>query len=148
MKKVNFSGGNKINLTKSFKFYGNFNFTYGRVESKDSNPKRSLDHIPPFYGKTGFNFENKLVNLDLNMLYSGKKHLEDYSNSGEDNLIYAPVNGMPAWETYNFKTAVKPYKDLMLFIGLENILDIQYRTFSSGINAAGRNFYLGAKYQL
>ena len=138
----------KINLTKSFKFYGNFNFTYGRLEAKDSNPKRPLDHIPPFYGKTGFNFENKWVNLDLNMLYSGKKYLEDYSNSGEDNLIYAPANGMPAWETYNFKAAVKPYKDLMLFIGVENILDIQYRTFASGINAAGRNFYLGAKYQL
>ena len=138
----------KINLTKSFKFYGNFNFTYGRLEAKDSNPKRPLDHIPPFYGKMGFNFENKWVNLDLNMLYSGKKYLEDYSNSGEDNLIYAPANGMPAWETYNFKAAVKPYKDLMLFIGVENILDIQYRTFASGINAAGRNFYLGAKYQL
>ncbi|WP_395078024.1 TonB-dependent receptor plug domain-containing protein [Flavobacterium sp.] len=138
----------KINLTKLLKFYGNFNFTYGRVEANDKNPKRPLDHIPPFYGKTGFNFENKWINLDLNMLYNGKKYLEDYSNSGEDNLVYAPANGMPAWETYNFKAAVKPYKDLMLFTGVENILDIQYRTFASGINASGRNIYLGLKYQL
>jgi hemoglobin/transferrin/lactoferrin receptor protein len=28
---------------------------------------------------------------------------EAYSSSGEDNLQYAPVNGMPAWETYNVK---------------------------------------------
>lgn len=138
----------KINLAKSLKFYGNFNFTYGRVEAKDGKAERPLDHIPPFYGKTGFNFENKWVNLDLNMLYNGKKYLEDYSNSGEDNLVYAPVNGMPAWQTYNFKAAVKPYKDLMLFTGVENMLDIQYRTFASGINASGRNFYFGLKYNL
>ena len=145
---VGYSTALKINLLKNLNFYGNFNFTYGRVEASNGNPSKPLDHIPPFYGKTGFNFENKWINLDLNMLYNGKKYLEDYSNSGEDNLVYAPANGMPAWETYNFKAAVKPYKDLMLFTGVENILDIQYRTFASGINASGRNIYLGLKYQL
>ena len=84
----------------------------------------------------------------MNILYSGKKSLEDYSNSGEDNLVYAPANGMPAWQTYNFKAAVKPYKDIMLFSGIENIMDIQYRTFASGMNASGRNFYFGLKYNL
>ena len=142
-----YSTGLKINITPSFKFYGSFNYTYGRVESRDTNPKRPLDHIPPYYGITGFNFENKWVNLDLNMLYNGKKHVEDYSNSGEDNLVYAPANGMPAWQTYNFKVAVKPYKNVMVFTGVENIVDVQYRTFASGINAAGRNIYLGLKYQ-
>jgi hemoglobin/transferrin/lactoferrin receptor protein len=37
-------------------------------------------------------------------------------------------------------------KSTTIFAGVENILDIQYRTFSSGINAAGRNLYIGAKY--
>ncbi|WP_394759095.1 TonB-dependent receptor plug domain-containing protein [Flavobacterium sp.] len=138
----------KINFLKSLKFYGSFNFTYGRLESDGTNTEKPLDHIPPFYGKTGFNYENKWINFDLNMLYNGKKHLEDYSASGEDNLVYAPVNGMPAWQTYNFKAAVKPFEDFTVFSGLENILDIQYRNFASGINASGRNFYIGAKYTL
>ena len=29
---------------------------------------------------------------------------------------------------------------------IENILDTQYRTFSSGINAPGRNIYAGLHY--
>jgi len=80
------------------------------------------------------------------MLYNGKKHLEEYSDSGEDNLQYAPKNGMPAWQTYNFKSAFKPLRNLTIYTGIENILDIQYRAFASGINAPGRNFYGGMKY--
>jgi hemoglobin/transferrin/lactoferrin receptor protein len=62
-----------------------------------------------------------------------KKKKEDYSSSGEDNLQYAPVNGMPAW-TYNAKKWWSVC-NATLFVGVENILDTQYRTFSSGINA-------------
>jgi hemoglobin/transferrin/lactoferrin receptor protein len=134
----------KWNILKEFKFYGSYNFTYGRVVNEDKT-ERPLDHIPPHYGKVGFNFENKWLNLDLNMLYNGKKHLKDYSSSGEDNLQYAPAYGMPAWQTYNFKAGVKAMKALSLYAGVENILDIQYRIFASGINAPGRNIYFGTK---
>jgi hemoglobin/transferrin/lactoferrin receptor protein len=53
---------------------------------------------------------------------------------------------MPAWETYNVKTSVEVYHNATLFAGVENILDTQYRTFSSGINAPGRNIYGGFRY--
>ncbi|MDN4634827.1 hypothetical protein QCD71_25310, partial [Sphingomonas sp. PsM26] len=65
--------------------------------------KRPLDHIPPYFGKLGINYTPKWANFEAYMLFNGKKHLSDYSTSGEDNLNYAPANGMPAWETYNFK---------------------------------------------
>lgn len=134
----------KAYLTKSFLFYGNFNFTHGRVQNSTGN--FPLDHIPPVYGKTGFRFENKYVNLDLNMNYSGNKNLANYSPSGEDNLVYAPTNGTPSWETYNFKAGITALKNVTIFTGMENILDTQYRTFASGINAGGRNLYFGAKF--
>jgi hemoglobin/transferrin/lactoferrin receptor protein len=135
----------KIQLYAGLNFYGNFNFTQGRIQL-DGGGTKPLDHIAPIYGKTGFNYERKYLNLDLYMLYSGKKDMKDYFLNGEDNEQYAPANGMPAWQTYNFKVAVKPFKEVTLFTGVENILDIQYRTFASGINSPGRNFYLGAKY--
>ena len=134
----------KAYFTKSFSFYGNLNVSKGRVENKKGN--FPLDHIPPVYGKIGFRFENKNVNLDLNMNYSGNKNLTDYSPSGEDNLQYAPLNGTPSWETFNFKSSFSIIKNTTLFAGIENILDTQYRTFSSGINAGGRNIYGGFKY--
>ncbi|MBC7440573.1 MAG: TonB-dependent receptor, partial [Flavobacterium sp.] len=134
----------KAYVSKSVLFYGTFNFTDGKVHNNAGN--FPLDHITPFYGKTGLKYESKKVNVDLYMLYNGKKSLSRYSPSGEDNLQYAPANGMPAWETYNFKTSFSVLKELTIFTGLENILDTQYRTFASGINAGGRNFYLGGKY--
>ncbi len=135
----------KAKIFSNLLFYSSFNFTHGRIENNLGN--FPLDHIPPVFGKVGFKFENKLINLDLNMNYNGNKNLQDYSPSSEDNLVYAPENGMPSWEIYNFKTTFSIIKNTILFLGIENIFDIQYRTFASGINAAGRNFYFGAKYK-
>jgi hemoglobin/transferrin/lactoferrin receptor protein len=140
-----FSSTLRSYITKSFLFYGTFNFTHGRVQNEAGT--FPLDHIPPFYGKTGFKYESQRVNLDLYMLYNGKKELSNYSPSGEDNLQYAPKNGMPSWETYNLKGSLSLKEQFTIFSGIENILDTQYRTFASGINASGRNIYLGAKYQ-
>jgi hemoglobin/transferrin/lactoferrin receptor protein len=131
-------------ITKSFLFYGTFNFTHGRVQNEAGN--FPLDHIAPFYGKTGFKYEGKRLNLDLYMLYNGKKELRNYSPSGEDNLQYAPKNGTPSWETYNLKGSLSLTEQFAVFSGIENILDTQYRVFASGINAGGRNIYLGGKF--
>lgn len=136
----------KVTILENLKFYGNYNFTYGRALPKNKSVEQPLDHIPPFYGKVGFNYDNKWFTIDLNMIYNGAKKLKDYSSSGEDNLQYAPATGTPSWETYNFKTSVKAIKNLTIYLGAENILDIQYRTFASGINAPGRNLYSGLKY--
>ncbi len=134
----------KAVLIKNLLFYGTFNFTHGRIENNSGN--FPLDHIAPVYGKTGFKFDTKIMNLELNLTYNGNKNVRDYSPSGEDNLVYAPANGLPSWETYNLKTAFNLIKNTTIFAGIDNIFDTQYRTFASGINAGGRNFYFGAKY--
>jgi hemoglobin/transferrin/lactoferrin receptor protein len=146
MEKANITGMTstlKITITKSLEFFGSFNFTNGRIVNNNSN--RPLDHIPPFYGKTELKYENKNFNLDFYMLYNGKKDISDYFLNGEDNEQYAPIGGMPAWQTFNLKGSTSLIKNLTLYSGIENILDTQYRTFASGINASGRNIYIGAK---
>lgn len=125
-------------------FNGGFNYTLGKVvENGNQTP---LDHVSPYFGKLGFSFTQQALNIEAYVLYNGKKALKDYSSSGEDNLVYAPATGMPAWETYNFKAGYTVMKGGTLYAGVENILDTQYRTFSSGINAPGRNMYAGIKY--
>ncbi|MGX7667192.1 TonB-dependent receptor plug domain-containing protein [Flavobacterium pedocola] len=118
-----------------------FHYTLGRSINEETGAYSPLDHIPPYYGKLGLNYTLRFATFEAYMLYNGKKHSKDYSSSGEDNPQYAPQGGMPAWETYNFKTSFAIYKGLQLMAGVENILDTQYRTFASGINAPGRNFY-------
>ena len=126
-------------------FTANFNYTLGRIVNDDATYS-PLDHIAPYYGKIGVAYNNKYVMLEGYMLYNGKKDLKDYFLNGEDNEQYAPPGGMPAWETYNFKASSKTVYGATLFAGVENILDTQYRTFASGINAPGRNIYAGLKY--
>ena len=135
----------KSYITKSLLLYGTFNFTHGRVQH--GNEKEPLDHIAPYYGKAGLKYESNLFNVDLYMLYNGKKKLSEYSPSGEDNLKYAPIGGTPAWQTYNIKATLLLSNQFTFFSGVENILDIQYRTFASGINASGRNIFVGGKYE-
>ena len=125
-------------------FSANFNYTLGRVVEDGSH--RPLDHIAPYFGKVGLQYTYNKLNLEGYMLYNGKKDIKDYSTSGEDNAQYAPANGMPAWETYNFKLGYQVINGGTFFAGVENILDTQYRVFASGINAPGRNIYAGVRY--
>lgn len=136
----------KANLISKLLLYGSFNYTYGRIENNLG--RFPLDHIAPVYGKAGLSYEAEQFMLDAYVVYNGKKRLSDYSPSGEDNLQYAPAHGMPAWQTYNLKAAFNILNKLTFFAGVENLLDTQYRTFASGINAGGRNFYLGGKYKI
>ncbi|MFT7252437.1 MAG: hemoglobin/transferrin/lactoferrin receptor protein [Flavobacterium sp.] len=131
-------------LFSSLQYTANFNYTLGRITSEEE--KSPLDHIPPYYGKIGLNYAKKWGTIEAYVLYNGKKPISDYFLNGEDNEQYAPNGGMPAWETYNFKTAFKILPKATLFVGVENILDTQYRVFASGINAPGRNIYGGLKY--
>jgi hemoglobin/transferrin/lactoferrin receptor protein len=133
----------KTYLSKNLIFSATVNIIKGTVEN---NYRTSpLDHIAPVYGKIGLKYENTKLNIDLYMLYNGAKKLTSYSPSGEDNLIYAPAGGTPSWETYNLKASYN-FHPITVFAGIENALDIQYRAFASGINAPGRNTYLGAKF--
>lgn len=139
-----FSSNFSAEINENIAVHANFNYTFGRVI--ENGPNTPLDHISPYFGKIGVTYSKNGVNADLYMLYNGKKAAKDYSTSGEDNAQYAPVGGMPAWETYNFKVGCNVYKGATLFVGVENILDTQYRVFASGINAPGRNMYGGLKY--
>ncbi len=131
-------------LCTNLQFNANFDYTLGRVVKEGS--QSPLDHISPYFGKFGFTYSKNVLVFEAYMLFNGKKDISDYSTSGEDNQIYAPAGGMPAWETYNLKTSFKIIKEAILFIGVENMLDTQYRYFASGINAPGRNIYGGLKY--
>ncbi len=138
-----FSSAVKMYIVDNLLFTASYNYTMGRiVEDGNHSP---LDHIAPYYGKVGLNYTKSNFAIEAYMLYNGKKNIKNYFLNGEDNEQYAPVGGMPAWETYNAKASLTVFKHATLFAGVENILDTQYRTFASGMNAAGRNIYGGLK---
>lgn len=127
-----------------FSLFGSVNYTYGRFDQ--DSMLVPLDHIPPVTGRFGIRYETGVWYTELNCLYNGCKRLIDYNPAGEDNLVYATPNGMPAWYTVNFCTGVTVARNLTLQAGVENILDRNYRYFASGMSAPGRNFVLAARF--
>jgi hemoglobin/transferrin/lactoferrin receptor protein len=53
---------------------------------------------------------------------------------------------MPSWMTFNFSSSYAPTKNLSIGIQVENITDLNYRYFASGISAVGRNYIVNLKY--
>lgn len=115
-------------------------YTRGRILEDEGT--RPLDHIPPMYGRVGARWHTPRAWVESFILFNGRKKLEDYNLEGEDNLQYAPANGMPEWATLNLRGGVNILSNLKVQAGIDNIFDTQYRTFASGINAPGRNFWV------
>ncbi len=118
-------------------------YTYGRLQNDTA--WIPLDHIPPLYGRSGIMLHFKKFQSEFYIMYNGWKYLKDYSPNGEDNLQYATPKGMPAWFTLNLKASYQINQWVGVMMGLENILDMNYRTFASGISAPGRNFIISIR---
>ncbi len=140
---VGFTSNLEADATENMAFYASVAFTKGEIlEENEADKTSPLDHIPPAYGRVGMRWHTPKASLEPFILFNGKKRLEDYNLEGEDNLQYAPLNGAPAWITLNLRGGYRFGKYLTVQAGIDNILDLQYRNFASGINAPGRNFWL------
>lgn len=95
-------------------------YTYGRIRNANSS-ESPLDHIPPAYGRIGVHYQNTKLKAEFYTLFNGAKRLADYSNSGEDNLQYATVDGMPSWYTINARVAYQALKYLNVQVACEKI---------------------------
>ncbi len=119
------------------------NGTYTLVSRNVSS--KPLDHIPPLMGKTALTYQHKIFNTEIYLMYNGWKRLDQYNADGEDNAQYATADGMPSWVTLNWKGSVQVIKNLQVQLGVENMLDRNYRTFASGFSSGGRNFLVGLR---
>jgi hemoglobin/transferrin/lactoferrin receptor protein len=138
------SGDLKIYPAEWLQFSSTITYTYGRYIEPE-NLKIPADHIPPVFGKTGFQATKEKFNIDFYMLFNSWKRIEDYNINGEDNLQYATPEGMPSWFTVNLKSEYKLNKHFKIQAGIENIFDRNYRYFASGFSAPGRNFILAIR---
>lgn len=120
-------------------------FTYTKGTYTNAGIKVPLDHVPPIYGRYGISHKEKIWQAEFYSLFNGWKKIADYSPSGEDNQKYATIDGMPSWMTFNIRGAVNISKTVMLQLLVENLTDLNYRYFGSGISAVGRNFTFSLK---
>ena len=130
----------KTRFTEGVFLTATYNYSKGRV--KDSETKETpLDHIPPAFGRIGFQYVTDKLNAELFSNFSAWKRIAEYRLGTEDNEAYATKEGMPSWWTLNLKASYILTKNLSIQAGVDNVLDIQYRVFASGIHSAGRNIW-------
>lgn len=139
-----FSFGGKV--IDNLKINGSITYTKG--ESTDTN--LPLSSIPPIFGDLEVLFAKNRFEVALNFRFNGSKELNEYNLvEGIDNIEQSPFNtstqeylGTPSWNTFNFYSKHKISKALSLQVNIDNIFDIHYKEFASGISSAGRNFSL------
>jgi hemoglobin/transferrin/lactoferrin receptor protein len=127
-----------INETKGFVEYSNSNWNKGN---------NRLDHIPPIFGQVALRWRESKWFAEAQCVFNGTKPVSEYSVSGEDNLQYATASGNPAWQVYNVRGGISNFHGLNLMVSVENILDLRYRYFASGVTAAGRGIHITAGYK-
>lgn len=120
------------------------NYTYGKV--LDENVP--LDHIPPLFGQGSVGYRAKTWQVEGFISYQGWKRLNQFSPRDINNLEFATAAGWPAWYTLNFKGSYELTEDWRIQAGVDNMLGVHYRPYSSRISAPGRHFYFSVHAQL
>jgi len=132
----------------NFTIKGNITYTKGKTNDTDSY----LPSISPLFSSIGIIYHKNKIDGRLNWRYSAKKNADEYSPGGEDNLNQSPLVdpdltidddeyyiGTPSWNILNASFGYQATKAMKLQLGLDNIFDIHYKEFASGISASGRN---------
>lgn len=119
-------------------FHGVVNFTQG-THLLSNNP---LSHIPPTFGRTSLEYYKKDWSIEGFILFNGVKNIEDYGPGITDNPQEALLTGTPSWWTLNIESHFEIYKNIHAQVGLTNLFDMHYKTFSSGISAPGRGAFI------
>ncbi|MFQ3575443.1 MAG: TonB-dependent receptor [Cytophagales bacterium] len=141
-----FHVGAEIKLGFGFDLNTKLNYQKGEelMENGFRSPSR---HAAPAFGISSLNFKKNKLFFSVYAVYSASV---SHQNLNEEEklkvFIYAKDgNGKsysPSWVTINFKSTIKIDRFFSVSAGVENLSDLRYRPYSSGIVAPGRNFVI------
>ena len=132
----------------TFSIQGNISF----IKAGKNKKYGPLPSISPVFGNLLLKYHKDNWLTSLRFQFSGSKNPNTYSIGGEDGLEETPLiselsslyAGTPAWNDLSLLTQYEWKENIRFRVGIDNIFDIHYRTFASGISAPGRNLKIGA----
>jgi len=127
-------------LTPHIHLYSGVSYTYGLSLSK----QEPLRRIPPFNGRLTATY-NKTDWFATTEFQFASKQTRLAKGDIDDNRIGA--NGTAGWQVFNFYGGYKA-SYFNINAGLQNLLNKDYRTHGSGINALGRSVWLSIAIKL
>lgn len=142
--------GAQYEFNDQFRIYGHYNWLNGEQKEMDGATV-PVRHVSPNFGDLHAVFKNNRWYLDAFLMFNGQFDFEDLAPSQQSRpFLYAQDKEgnpySPRWYTLNLRSNYKLNDTLTAVAIVENITDQRYRTYSSGIAAAGRNLILSLQY--
>ncbi len=135
----------EIAILKNLFFKSNITYTEGGSK-KTHHP---LPSISPLFGSLYLKWIHSRLKMQLSYKFSGSKNPLDYSLGGEDGLEETPIlgykdgkteyYGTPSWGVFKLSSSYPLFNNLKATLILDNIFDIHYKEYASGISSPGRN---------
>lgn len=141
----------KALLYKGLSLSTHMNYQMGKETTLDGI-KSTMPHVAPFFGDLRLAYEQEKFRLELYTIFNAKmspKQMPAKIDENEDNYLRDGKGRLyaPGWATVNFKGMYKINKNIDISMGIENIADVRYRVYRSGVPSAGRNFVAAFAYR-
>lgn len=121
-------------------------------EELDNGSISPSRHAAPNFGLTSLTWQKQKWTLSVISQYSAGKRYEQLAPEEQNKPELYAVDGdgkpySPSWLIFSFKGLYGINKNFDMQVSVENITNLRYKTYSSGIAAAGRNFVISATYK-
>ncbi|MCM0042742.1 MAG: TonB-dependent receptor [Algoriphagus sp.] len=141
--------GFELALSRQFHLNSTYNWQKG-VEELDDKSKSPSRHAAPAFGASKLRLQGKKGTLELSAQYSAAMPFEKMPQEeiGKPAIYATDANGKPyspSWMIINLAARIPLSPYIQVNLGVENMGDLQYRGYSSGIVSPGRNFQLSVK---
>lgn len=138
--------GIEVALNRNLLLSSNYNWQKG-VEELDDKSRSPSRHAAPAFGASKLRLNGKKGTLELSAQYSAAMPFEKMPQEeiGKPAIYATDAQGKPyspSWIIVNFAARIPISPKIQVNAGVENLLDLQYRGYSSGIVSPGRNFQL------
>lgn len=127
-------------ITTHFNFRGTIVYTKGEDGNNDA-----LRHVTPLMTSLHLVYVNNYFRVDLNGSYNAEVSNDQLAPSEKEKTHIYAVDSQgnpysPSWYVLNIQGSWFISSVVRLDLGVENILNERYRSYSSGITAPGLNF--------
>jgi hemoglobin/transferrin/lactoferrin receptor protein len=131
---------------KGLRISGKMNIQTGEEELDDGS-RSPLRHAAPAFGNIRVSYEYKKLRSEISCEFMDEVPYDKMPSEflGTSYLFALDKSGnpyTPSWIILNVRSVYKINESFALSAGMDNILNIRYRPYGSGIAAAGRNVNL------
>jgi hemoglobin/transferrin/lactoferrin receptor protein len=132
-------------LTQKLLVSGNATYTYGQNETSNDPMRR----VPPFFGRVHAQWNGKRLWSRLEWQAAGSQDRLAKGDKTDVRINSRLVDGVfQGWDIWNLYAGYSvPRLRATLQAGVQNVFDVSYRIYASGVDAYGRSLWLAVQWQ-